>query len=324
MKKGAKKPPLFHFFGEPLGLILGPAHQRIECAQTATLSIAGAESNVAIGLARLGHQCHFHSALGDDPYGERIIRTLRAEQVDVSNVRTVPGEVTGLITRNCYPWREPDVFYHRRISAFSSHCEKVADTVEFSPRDVFFTTGITMALGPSALKAVAQLIKRARQSGAIVCFDVNYRQKLWDDETFRQSLSPLLPQIDLLFLSREEGKTLTRQISLPEVANWILQRGAAEVIVKAGSKGAWHFASRQTRLHGKPFRLPMVVDPIGAGDAFNAGFLSARVEGQPEVECLRSGNALGALVCLTPGDWESLPSRKEMRSFMKGDLASVR
>ena len=117
---------------------------------------------------------------------------------------------------------------------------------------------------------------------------------------------------------------LTRRTSLPEVANWILQRGAAEVIVKDGSKGAWHFAPRQTRLHGKPFRLHMVVDPIGAGDAFDAGFLGARVEGQSGVDCLRSGNALGALVCLTPGDWESLPSRKEMQSFMNGDVNAIR
>ena len=307
-----------------MGLILGSVHRRIECSQTATLSIAGAESNVAIGLARLGHRCIFHSALGADPYGERIIRTLRAEKVDISNVRTIPGEVTGLITRNCYPWREPDVFYHRRFSAFSGHCEKVAEAVEFAPGDVYFTTGITMALGPSPLKSVVKLIERARQSGATVCLDVNHRQKLWDDETFREALSLLLPQIDLLFLSREEGKILTRRASLSNMANWILKRGAAEVIVKDGSRGAWHFARHQTRLHGQPFRLLAVVDPIGAGDAFDAGFLSARAQKQSRIDCLHAGNALGAIVCLTPGDWESLPSREEMQSFMKGDVTAIR
>lgn len=314
----------FHFFGEPMGLILGTAHQRIECGQAATLSIAGAESNVAIGLARLGHQCVFHSALGADPYGERIIRTLRAEMVDVGNVKIIPGEVTGLITRNCFPWREPDVFYHRQSSAFAEHGEAAAEAVKFSAGDMFFTTGITIALGESSLRAVTRLVERARQAEVVVCIDVNYRRKLWDKIAFRQALHPLLCQIDILFLGREEGQILTGLSGPAAMAKWLLQQGAKEVIIKDGSKGAWHFTLGQAGLHGKPFSLRAIVDSIGAGDAFDAGFLGARVQGQTRSGCLRSGNALGALVCLTPGDWESLPTPKELQSFLRGDIRAVR
>lgn len=319
-----KRPPSFHLFGEPLGLILGLPHDRLEYAKTVELSIAGAESNVAIGLARLGHRCIFHTALGSDPYGERILRVLRAEKVDVSNIIIVPEAVTGLITRNCYIWREPDVFYHRRFSAFATQNEKVAETMKFAPGDVFFTTGITMALGKSTLSVVTGLMERARNSGAVVCVDVNYRRKLWNKMTFREACRRVLSKIDIMFMGREEGAVLTGLTSPAAMAKWILRQGVGEVIIKDGNKGAWHFESQKAALHGKPFVLKTVIDPIGAGDAFDAGFLSSRAEGQPRSVCLRSGNALGALVCLTPGDWESLPSQKELRDFINGGVVAVR
>jgi len=270
----------FVFFGEPLCLILGTPQAQLERSSTASLSIAGAESNVAIALARLGHHCRFHSAVGGDPYGERVLRTLRSENIDTESVLVVPGEVTGLISRNCYAWREPDVFYHRNHSAFLAHSEAAADRVNFAPGDIFFTTGITLALGDGCRRATIRLIKKARKSGVPVCLDVNYRQKLWSEAAFRQTLRPLLPDIRTLFLGREEGKVLT-QLSKPEtMARQLLKEGVQEVIIKDGARGAWHFGAKIPPLHGKPFSLVHVVDPIGAGDAFNAGFLAATISGK--------------------------------------------
>ncbi len=313
----------FVFFGEVLGLILGTPQSRIESTPSGTISIAGAESNTAIALARLGYSCQFNTAVGHDPFGERILRTLRAERLDVSNVTPSRRAPTGLLVRNCFAWREPDVFYYRKDTAFLSESLAVAERVKFQPGDIFFTTGITLALGPQSREAGSELMRRAYAEKVPVYFDANFRSKLWTREAFRECLTPLLPSIHTLFVGIEEGRILTGATKVADIAKKCLQGGVQEILIKDGGKGAWQFRKGQAPLHGKAFKVAPI-DTIGAGDAFNAGFLSARREKLSRPLTLRTANAMGAMACMGQGDWESMPTRSELGSFVLGETQARR
>ena len=324
--KSAAPASRFHFFGEPMGLILGALHSPLHTAASATLSICGAESNVSIGLARLGHPCTFHTVVGNDPYGERVIRTLRAEGIDVGGIRKAEGEVTGLLSRTCHAWREPDVFYHRSHSAFSRLASAAAEAASraLRPGDTLFTTGITPAVSAETRRATQRLIADARERGATVCLDANLRRKLWSEAEYRATLLPLLPQIEVLFLSLAEGEALTQESDPAAIIGRLFEAGASEIVIKDGAHGAHYHSRHCPPLHMPAFPLERVVDPIGAGDAFDAGFLAARARGEAPRKCLETGAALGALACLTPGDWESLPSPEDLERFLSRNTEAAR
>lgn len=308
----------FIFFGEVLGLILGTPQSRIESTPSGTISIAGAESNTAIALSRLGYSCQFNTAVGHDPFGERILRTLRSERIDVSNVTPSRRAPTGLLVRNCFAWREPDVFNYRKDTAFLSESKVVAERVKFQPGDIFFTTGITLALGPQSREAGSLLMRHAHEKKVPVYFDANFRSKLWTREAFRECLTPLLSRIHTLFVGVEEGRILTGANKTADIAKKCLAAGVQEILIKDGAKGAWQYRKGQAPLHGKAFKVTPL-DTVGAGDAFNAGFLSARREKLSRPLTLRTANAMGAMACMGQGDWESMPTREELGSFLRGD-----
>lgn len=307
------------FFGETLGLILGDADHRLEQAELGRLSIAGCESNVAIALARLGQTCRFFSAVGNDPFGQRVRKVLRAEGVGDGNLLTRDNARTGLLLRNGFPWREPDVFYYRDQSAFQAAVQELAARVHLGPGDLFFTSGVTMALSKDCGNAVAGLLARARDVGASVVFDANYRSKLWSEELFRVSLTSQLDKIHTLCLGLDEGKVLTGAPVPAQIAKACLKAGVKTVVVKGGSGGAWYFDQEGRNEHCPAFVVENVADPIGAGDAFDAGLLAARMEELPPTEQLRWGCALGALACMAHGDWEAAPTRDQLAQYLSDD-----
>lgn len=244
------------------------------------------------------------------------MRTLRSEGIDISGVRSLPDELTGLVLRTCSAWREPDVYYYRAQSAFARSAGEVA-SISFQRGDCFFTTGVTLAVSEVARRAAIGLIREARLAGATVCLDANDRRKLWSEEDYRSVVSSVLPEIDLLFLSRTEAERLTQKQGLRAIGKALADQGAAEIVIKDGADGATYLHGSGPPLHQPAFSLGRIVDPIGAGDAFNAGFLAARAEGCSTEQCLETGTALGAMVCLTPGDWESLPDPEELARFLR-------
>jgi 2-dehydro-3-deoxygluconokinase len=153
--------------------------------------------------------------------------------------------------------------------------------------------------------------------------DPNFRAKLSDPVGFTSTIGRLLPYVDTLLPNAEEARLLTGETEPRAAALNLIEKGVRRVVLKAGERGAFVF-SADGEAHCDRFAVPRLVDPIGAGDAFDAGYLSADLDGRPAEECLRRGHALAARVCMTVGDWEGLPTRGELERFLAGHRGAGR
>ncbi|WP_246214057.1 sugar kinase [Kitasatospora viridis] len=277
------------------------------------LSVAGAEATVAIGLARLGHRAEWVGRVGDDEFGALVLRTLRAEQVGVAHVRVDrDGRPTGLLAREQRIGDLVRVSYHRAGSAGSAlRPEEVLPALRAGVR-VLHLTGITPALAPPAAEAVLAAARRARELGATVCLDVNYRARLWSTERAREVLVPLARLADLLVASAEELALVCAEpvADEPSAIAELLARGCREVVVTRGGDGA--SVSTAAGTVAVPARRVPVVDVVGAGDAFVAGYLSGLLDGLAPAERLHRATLTGAFAVAGRGDWEHLPNRAEL------------
>ncbi|MEU7750817.1 sugar kinase [Micromonospora sp. NPDC049101] len=289
---------------------------------TAGISVAGAESTVAIGVARLGHRAAWVGVTGADEPGELVRRTLRAEGVDLTWSRIDATAPTGLIL---FENRVADinrVTYHRAGSAGSrlrpADVTRAFDAPGPPPR-LLHVTGITCALGAEPYQAVVEAVRRARAAGSTVCLDVNHRQRLWSVAEAAAALRPLLPALDLVVASDDELAVLTDAAD-PVAA--LLSAGVTEVVVKHGADGATSHRAAGT-VH-RPARTVPVVDTVGAGDAFVAGLLSAWLDGADAPTRLDRAVTTGAFAVATRGDWEGLPDRAELALLDHGPGGTVR
>lgn len=294
-----------------LGVVSPPG--RLRHAGSMTVGIGGAESNVAIALARLGLRARWVSLLGDDEPGQTVLNRVRAEGVDTSAVRRVPGRRTGMYLRE-QVGGAVRVTYYREGSAASTLAPGGVDPDHLAGAQWLHLTGITPALSPECAEATRWLARTARELGVRVSYDVNFRSKLWDAASAAAFTTSMLPLIDLLLVGTEEGRALWSWDGDEQVARDLSDRGPAEVVLKRGSAGA--AALVEGNFVESPCFAVHEVDPIGAGDAFAAGYLFAHLSGSTPADRLRTGNALGALCVRGHGDYESLPSRKELDDFL--------
>ena len=316
--------------GETMALLGTPGSGRLFNGSALPLGLGGAESNVAIGLARLGVPSTWISRVGDDALGTFVTREIRAEGVRVL-ARRDPDAPTGLMFkehRGGRPWR---VRYYRSNSAASrlsaADLDEPAAAAAIAEAGVLHLTGITAALGPSPLAAVEHAVRAARAAGTQVSFDVNHRSTLWSDAAAAPVLARLVASADLVFAGPEEAALVLGRQDLAgpasvadgeALARGLAALGPSTVVVKLGALGALALSGDQSQ-HA-PARAVTMVDPVGAGDAFVAGYLSEVVAGDPVADSLRTGNAMGAAVCEVRGDWEGLPTRDELGDGPAADV----
>ncbi|SOD97674.1 sugar kinase [Blastococcus haudaquaticus] len=298
--------------GETMVLVVPTAPGRLRHAGAVTLSIGGAESNVAIGLSRLGVPAAWVSAVGEDEPGELVLHRIRAEGVDTRAVRRVPDRPTGLYLREEVAGAHR-VYYYRRGSAASTLAPGAFDPAVLGGADFLHLTGITGALSPEAAEFLPWAARTARAAGVRVSYDVNYRSRLWDAAAARAASEAMLPHVDVLLVGDEEARALwgwDEDTCLDHLAD----RGPGEVVLKLGARGCAAVVDGE-RLSSPGFPARQV-DPIGAGDAFAAGYLAARLWDMDPAERLRTANAMGAYCVQSLGDYEGLPSRRELTSFL--------
>lgn len=277
----------------------------------------GAESNVAIGLARLGHSTGWISRLGRDEFGKYVLSFIRGEGVDTSRVRFDPAAPTAVYFKERREEGESRVFYYRKGSAASRLCPDDLDRDYLASARVIHLTGITPALSESGHATVRQAMQIAREAGVAVSFDPNIRLKLWDAATARQVLLDLIPGVDLLYPGKEEAELLLGKATPEEHARQFLAMGVKQVVLKLGPAGCLVANSEgMQRVDGYPVRR--VVDPIGAGDGFAAGYLAGWLNGWDPVRCARVANTCGALATQVTGDIEGLPTMDEVEAFITG------
>ena len=269
-----------------------------------TARLAGAESTVAIGLARLGHRVRWVSRVGEDEYGSVLVRTLRGEGVDVSGVEADPARPTGLMVAAARTADITSVTYYRAGSAASAL--GAGDVSRLGAADVLHVTGITPALSANAAEAVRLAVGSAAYR--TVSLDVNYRSRLWSRERAAEVLRPLLPHLSIVIGSPDE-LLLLADGGVPE----LVARGL-EVIEKRGAQGAglWPAGSPVSDVVEVPAVPVTVVDVVGAGDAFTAGYLSGLLDGLTPLDRLRRAVQVAAFCVSTAGDYEGLPTRAEL------------
>ncbi|MCY0925789.1 sugar kinase [Streptomyces sp. H27-H1] len=307
-------PDVFTFGETMVALRGGPLRQ----GGTVEVSVAGAESNVAIGLARLGHSVHWAGAVGEDEAGELVLRTLRAEGVDVSGASLDDGGApTGLMLAEPRP---PELGRVRsRAGSAGSRLKACSVERAFTAArpTVLHLTGITPALSRSARSAAAVALRLAAEHSALVCLDVSFRAGLWDGEEAAAVLREWAPSVDVLIASDGE-----LPLCLPPggpadpagQAGELTALGVGEVVVKLGAAGATAYAEDGSAVHA-PARAVDAVDAVGAvgaGDAFVAGYLSGLLDGLTTAGRLDRAVTAGAFAVASPGDWEGAPTRAEL------------
>ena len=298
--------------GETMVLGVPPRPGRLRHATGLELKIGGAESNLAIALSRLGLSAGWASYLGDDEMGQLVLDRVRAEGVDTSRVRRVKDHPTGLYLRE-QVGSDVRVYYYRQGSAASTMPPKAFDPEYLSGARFLHLTGITPALSEDCR---AFVLWATREAGACVSFDVNYRSKLWDAGSARIFVEEILPHTHLLFVGDEEAMALWGRDD-ESLVRELASRGPEEIIIKRGGSGSLALVEGELLEH--PSFEVAEVDPVGAGDAFAAGYLAGHAWDLPADERLRVANAMGAMSVATLGDYEGLPDRNELESFLGGE-----
>ena len=278
--------------------------------------IAGAESNVAIGAARLGHSAAFASAFGDDALGDLAVSELRREGVDVSLVVRDPKHRTGVMFKERVAPRETNVFYYRADSAASHMTDALVPDEALRSARILHLTGITPALSPSCREAALTLARRAKEAGLTVSLDPNFRRKLWSEEEASAVLRKLLPFVDVLLPGLDECALLFGTHTLEDAAAAIRSAGIPLAAVKLGRDGC-ALVGRDGMTLLPPYPMNDVVETVGAGDAFAAGFLSGLLEGKTPADCGAMANCMGAMATRSADDYQTLPDRRMLDVLLR-------
>lgn len=293
-------------------------------------TIAGAESNVAIGLRRLGKSARWISRLGRDPFGEAVYAALAGEGVDVSRVIWDETAPTAVFFKEFKGYGDPNVYYYRKHSAASRLSVDDVNEDWFAGARHLHVTGITPALGASAADATAHAMKVAKRLGLTVSFDPNLRRKLWGEKEARETLLSLIPLCDLFLPGAEEAEFLLGEAKPDLSARAFLDMGPAAVVIKLGVEGSIGFVGEEV-IHVPAYKVEHTVDTVGAGDAFAAGLLSILADGRGKQawakampDALQRANLYGALATQFKGDWEGLPKLEEVQRLLQGRTSITR
>lgn len=313
--------------GETMGLVTGGRIGSLAHVSEAHVGIGGAETNVAVSLSRLGVPVTWIGRVGDDSLGRRVVREVRGEGVDV-RAHLDPEAATGLMLKELTGPGAARVYYYRAGSAGSRLAATDVPTGLVESVGLVHLTGITPLLSESAREACLAVARRARASGVRVSVDVNYRATLAPVHVAAEVLGELVAEADLVFGSPEELAHVTPggvaggsgagvahgSEVIGALARALDPTGAREIVVKRGADGASTYVEGSV-VHAPGHRID-VVDTVGAGDAFVAGYLSGDVQGWSVDEKLVRANACGAVMCTMPGDWEAAPRPAELEAFL--------
>ena len=301
-------------FGEAMLLLVADRPGPLENAQSFHKRTAGAETNVAIGLSRLGLKVGWASRLGTDSMGRTLLATMQAEGIDCSHVICDPTQRTGFQFKGrVTDGSDPPVEYHRKGSAASHMGPADVDEAWLRSARHLHASGVFAAISDTSLQAALKTMDVMRGAGRTISFDTNLRPTLWSSkETMRHWINELASRADWVLPGIEEGLLLTGHTQPEDVARFYRERGAKLVVVKLGSEGAYYDSEMAGTGRVDGFPVKEVIDTVGAGDGFAAGVVSALLEGKSVPEAVRRGAWIGARAVQVLGDTEGLPTRAEL------------
>jgi len=302
-------------FGEVMVMFVAQEAEPLESVTVFRKALAGAETNVAIGLARLGHRAGWIGRVGDDPFGRYALAELAEAGVDTSAVTVDPQFPTAFQLKSKALGGDPEVVYFRRNSAGSRLAPfPDADAYLRSARHLHLT-GIPLALSATTRTFAFRAVETARSAGLTISFDPNLRPGLWNSpEEMVAVVNALAERADWVLPGVEEGRILTGAADHRAIAEFYLARGVQRVVLKHGAEGATLFTAEEQ--HPRLVFPIEVVDTVGAGDGFAVGLISAHLDGLDVADALERAAAVGALATTSPGDKDGLPTREELDAFL--------
>lgn len=300
--------------GEPMVLLQPPAGQRLLGAPALDVYVAGAELNVAAGTARFGVRTALATAVGDDPFGARLVAAAGELGIGTSLIAVDAQHPTGLFLKDVTDDGARRVHYYRAGSAASAMTAADADRVLAVAPRALLTSGLTAALGDGPYALVGRLCREAPAAGISVAFDVNIRPQLGDVAAQGKRSRELLEGCARLFIGTDEAAPVFGVDDPDAIIDAARAAGVAEVVVKAGADGLWVNAGGDT--YHLPSAATSVVDPVGAGDAVAAGYLAGRLRGLAELPAAWLGNQLAAGIVSALGDVTGLPTHVEAMELL--------
>jgi 2-dehydro-3-deoxygluconokinase len=310
--------------GESMVMLIADQGDPLEFVTSFSRHVAGAESNVAIGLARLEHRSGWISSIGNDPFGTYIRNSIRGEGVDTSAVMVSAVHPTGLLIKERNDAGDPEVYYYRQHSAASYFTPDMLQDSYFAQGKILHITGIFPALGTTCKETLFAAIKIAKSRGMLISFDPNIRLKLWTAEEAKTTLLEIATLSDLILPGLHEAELLVGTTNWEDVSNFFHDKGNKFVIMKNGAEGAYYSIHEEdgsiTKGYEKGFKVSKVVDTVGAGDGFAVGVLSALREGLPFGEAVKRGNAIGAMAVTVRGDSAGYPTREKLEKFLSNQV----
>jgi sugar/nucleoside kinase (ribokinase family) len=303
--------------GEAMALFVAETPGPLDGVMRFSKRTAGAETNVAIGLARLGFKVGWQSRLGIDSMARFLLNAIGGEGVDCSRVALVAGERTAFMFKGrVEDGSDPPIEYHRQGSAASRFGPEHLDEAQIAGARHLHVSGVFPALSASTLAATRRAMAVAREHGKTIGFDPNLRPTLWPSrEAMRETINALAAQADWVLPGIEEGKLLTGHDTPDAVARFYRQRGAKRVVVKLGVDGAYFDDVDAGCGRIAAFPVAEVIDTVGAGDGFMVGVTSALLDGRAIIDAARRAAWIGARAVQVRGDTEGLPTRAQLQAF---------
>lgn len=296
-------------FGETMALMRADQVGPLAHTSTMSLGIGGSESNVAIGLQRLGIRTVWCGRVGADSLGQLVEREIRAEGVDV-RAAVDPGAPTGLMIKERRTPATQRVSYYRAGSAGSRIAPEDIDEHLIAQAGLLHVSGITPALSAQAEATLRYAIGVAQAAGVPVSFDLNFRGNLWSPEGAGSVYRDIIPLADIVFAGDDEAAIAVGPGGPEELARRLAAMGPGQAVIKLGADGA--LALIGGHLYHQEAVSVEAVDTVGAGDAFVAGYLAEYIGNRSPEDRLKTAAATGAFACLVPGDWEGFPRRHEL------------
>lgn len=289
-------------FGESMLRYSPPDYGRLETADMLEVSVAGAESNIAIAADRAGADALWMSKLPTNPLGRRVTNFLHELGLATDVVWAEEGRQG---TYYVEPGPEPRgtaVLYDRADAAVTTATPDELPVDRVTDARMFVTTGITPALSATLVDTTAELLSTARTAGTRTVFDLNYRSKLWSPEQARETVRRLLPDVDIAFVGEATADRVFDVSGDPEaVARELAGEWDLELVVL--TRGSWGSVAVADGTYFEQRAIETeTIDPIGTGDAFVGGMLARLLEGAEPPNALAFGTAMAALKRTIPGD----------------------
>ncbi|MCZ7545358.1 MAG: sugar kinase [Anaerolineae bacterium] len=277
---------------------------------------SGAPFIFAVQAARLGARVAGVGAIGDDAFGQCFIAQLRSDGVDTRGVRVLPGRTTGVAFVAYFTGGARDFVFHMRHAASGQLTPDLLDPAWFEGLGVLHLMGSTLSIHDDALATARRALALAQQAGARFSFDPNLRPQLMPNARAREVFAPFVAAADVIIPTDEEARLLTGTDTTEDaVAALLADKPSRVVIVTRGGDGCAVY-TRDGAVHVPAFPVEEV-DPTGAGDCFDAGFLFRWLAGDPPAEAARFANACGALAVTQQGTMSGARSLDEVWAFMR-------